>query len=117
MILATPDISPVEHAAGYHGGAGPFFRRTFLDGIPGSVFKYLRDVTIPAGSVVGEHQHVGDEEVFFIISGQAVIRVDNEERTVGPGSAILTLSGSTHSIRNEGTEDLRIFVACAKSVG
>ena len=115
MILGTPDVVLVEQAAGYHGGQGPFLRRTLLDGVPGSVFKYVRDVTIPAGSLIGEHRHVGDDEVFFIISGTGVMRVDDEECTLGPGSAVLTLSGSVHSLRNDGPTDLRIFVACAKT--
>jgi len=118
MILGTPDNIPVEQAAGYHGGQGPFLRRTLLDGVPGSVFKYVRDVTIPAGSAIGEHHHVNDDEVFFIISGTGMMRVDDDECRVGPGTAVLTLSGSAHSLRNDGPADLRIFVACAKtSVG
>jgi mannose-6-phosphate isomerase-like protein (cupin superfamily) len=115
MIIGTPDTVPVEKATAYHGGAGPFSRRTLLDGIPGSVFKYVRDIYIPPGSFVGEHSHVADDEIFFIISGNGIMVVDDEERAVGPGSAILILSGSVHGIRNEGTEDLRLFVACAKS--
>jgi mannose-6-phosphate isomerase-like protein (cupin superfamily) len=87
-----------------------------LDGVPGSVFKYVRDITIPPGSFIGEHSHLADDEVFFFISGTGVMVVDGEERAVGPGSAVLTLSGNVHGIRNEGTEDLRIFVACARSV-
>ena len=42
--------------------------------------------------------------------------VDEEECVVGPGSAILTQSGSRHGLRNEGTEDLRVFVACASTI-
>lgn len=115
MILGTPETVPVEHSEAYHGGKGSFFRRTLLDGVPGSVFKYVRDITVPPGSVIGEHPHSDDEEVYFIISGTGVMVVDGEERVVGPGSAILTLSGSTHGIRNDATENLRLFVVCARN--
>ena len=116
MILGTPDTVPGEYSEAYHGGKGSFFRRTLLDGVPGSVFKYVRDITVPPGSVVGEHPHSDDEEVYFIISGTGTMVVDGEERVVGSGSAVLTLSGSVHGIRNEGAEELRLFVACARAV-
>jgi mannose-6-phosphate isomerase-like protein (cupin superfamily) len=116
MILGTPDTVPAEHTTGYHGGQGSFSRRTLLQNIPNSTFKYVRDVIIPTGSFVGEHHHADDEEVFFIISGQGVMNVDGEEKLIGPGSAVLTLSGSTHSIRNDGPEELRFFVACVKGL-
>jgi quercetin dioxygenase-like cupin family protein len=115
VIIATPQTVPGEHGEAYHGGHGAYFRRTLLDGVPGSVFKYVRDITFPPGTVVGDHTHWGEEEIFFIISGSGVVRVDGEECTVGPGSAVLTLSGSVHGLRNEGPGDLRIFVACAAS--
>ena len=90
--------------------------RTLLDNVPGSAFKYMRDLTLYPGSSIGEHPHAGDEEVYFVISGSGVMVVDGEERIAGPGSVTLTQSGSQHGLRNEGTEPLRIFVVCAKAV-
>ncbi len=116
MIIGTQETVPGENNFGYHGGTGPFFRRTLLHDVPGSTFKYVRDITIPNGTIIAEHTHIDDDEVYFIISGTGVIVVDGEERIIGPGSAVLTLSGSSHGIRNESPEDLRIFVACARSV-
>ena len=115
MIIGSPESVPGEYSSGYHGGDGPFFRRTLLSNVPGSAFKYVRDITIPVGTIIGEHGHLGDEEVYFIISGTGIMNVDGEEKTIGPGSAVLTLSGSVHSIRNDGPEELRLFVACAKT--
>lgn len=113
MIIGTPDTIPGEQSSGYHGGTGPHFRRTLLDGVPGSVFRYVRDIIVPPGTVIGEHPHFGEDEIYFIISGTGVMVVDGEERVVGPGTAVLSLSGSVHGIRNEGTEDLRFVAACA----
>ena len=115
MILGTPDTVRGEHSEAYHGGTGSFFRRTLLDAVPGSVFKYVRDIVVFPGTTIGEHLHSDDEEVYFIISGTGIVTVDGEECIVGPGSAVLPLSGSVHGIRNEGTEDLRIFVVCARA--
>jgi uncharacterized cupin superfamily protein len=115
MIIGTPEQIPGEYASGSHGGQGPYFVRTLLSDPEGCTFKYVREICLPPGSTVGLHPHVGSEEVYFIFSGAAVMVVDGEERTLGPGSAVLTRSGSTHGLRNEGTEDLRMFVACART--
>jgi len=116
MILGTPDIIPGEKGSKSHGGKGEYFVRTLLDGVPGSAFKYVRDLTLYPNSSIGEHLHSGDEEIYFIISGTGMMTVDGEECLVGPGSAILTQSGSYHGLRNEGAENLRIFVVCAQTV-
>jgi len=115
MILGTPDAIPGERGSKSHGGKGDYFVRTLLDKVSGSAFKYVRDLILYPGSSIGEHLHSGDEEIYFIISGTGVMVVDRDERVVGPGSAVLTRSGSSHGLRNEGTGDLRIFVVCARS--
>ena len=114
MILGTPETVPGEQGRESHGGKGEYFVRTLLDQVPDSAFKYVRDLTLFPGSSIGNHLHSDDEEIYFIISGSGVMIVDGEERVVGPGSAVLTQSGSHHGLRNKGTEDLRIFVVCAK---
>ncbi len=116
MILGEPETIPGELGSESHGGKGKYFVRTLLDNVPGSAFKYMRDLTLYPGSSIGDHPHSGDEEVYFVISGTGVMVIDGEERVVGPGSATLTPSGSHHGLRNEGTEHLRIFVVCAESV-
>jgi mannose-6-phosphate isomerase-like protein (cupin superfamily) len=114
MILGTPDTAPGERGHNSHGGAGEYFVRTLLEDVPGSAFKYVRDLTLYPDSSIGEHPHAGDDEIYFVISGTGIMVVDGQEQRVGPGAAVLTLSGSSHGLRNEGGEDLRIFVACAK---
>ncbi len=116
MILGTPDTINGEYDSAYHGGEGTFFRRTLLEEVPSSAFRYVRDITLHPSSIIGEHPHFVEDEIYFIISGTGVMTVDDEEQVVGPGTAILTLSGSVHAIRNQGPEDLRILVACARTV-
>jgi mannose-6-phosphate isomerase-like protein (cupin superfamily) len=115
MIFATPDVLPMEHAVAHHQGKGPFARRTLLENIPGSAFKHIREVVLPPGSIIGDHPHVGDDELYYILSGVGVMVVNGEERVMGPGSAALVLSGGTHGLRNEGSEDVRILIVCAQS--
>ena len=113
MILGTPETFPGERAQESHGGSGGYFVRTLLDSPPDSAFRYVRDLILDPGSSIGDHPHEGDDEVYFIISGSGVMQVDGEQRSIGPGSAVLTRSGSHHGLVNTGTLDMRICVACA----
>ena len=114
MIIATPETVPGQRGSNSHGGTGDYFVRTLFDQVPGvSSFKYVRDLILYPGSAIGLHPHTGDEELYFVISGNGIMVVDGEEQPVGPGSAVLTLSGSRHALRNTGKEDLRIAVVCA----
>jgi mannose-6-phosphate isomerase-like protein (cupin superfamily) len=114
MIIATPETVPGQRGSNSHGGAGDYFVRTLFEKVPGaSSIKYVRDLILYPGSAIGLHPHSGDEEVYFVISGTGIMEVDGEEQAVGPGSAVLTLSGSRHGLRNTGDGELRIAVVCA----
>jgi oxalate decarboxylase/phosphoglucose isomerase-like protein (cupin superfamily) len=105
----------------------------------GGSMIFFHEVTIPPGKVEGNHQHVGSEELYYIIQGEGIayLRVGDDpslgdesdpryknakrevfglgeqmfkELPVKPGSMIFTKSGGMHGIRNPGTEPLK-FVA------
>ena len=68
-------------------------------------------VTIPAGSVLGYHEHHGEGESYFILSGSAEYNDNGTPRTVKPGDSTWTPSGTGHGVDNSaGTEDL-VFMA------
>jgi hypothetical protein len=98
----------------------------------GGSMVFFHQVTIEPGKVEGNHQHVGSEELYFIIegSGFAYLRVGDDptlgdethpkfpivprevfglgmkdffELPVEPGSMIFTKSGGMHGIRNPAT--------------
>lgn len=56
------------------------------------------------------HTHTEREEVYYILEGKGLMKVNSDEREVGPGDTILILKGSTHSIKNIGSVRLRIVV-------
>lgn len=61
-------------------------------------------------SEIGFHQHVGNEEIYFILSGKAIVNDNGNEVIVGPGDLVFTQSGEYHGMKNIGEEKLR-FVA------
>src|SRR5580704_14228415 len=67
-------------------------------------------VLIEPGASVGEHVHARTEEIYYIVSGQAVVTVDGAEIMTGAGDLITAPIGTTHSIANRGPEDVRFFV-------
>lgn len=100
----------------------------------GGSMIFFHHVTIPPGHVEGNHQHIGSEELYFIIEGKGIAYLqdgddpktasypvvsrvtmglgphDFRELPVSPGSIIYTKSGGMHGIRNVGDTDLK-FVA------
>jgi len=102
-----------EHGVNSHGGIGGYFVRILMTDEFESPMKYMRELVLESGSSIGIHPHDGDEEVYFIIDGKGLMIVDNEEREVITGDAVLTKSGSCHGLKNIGEQSLRIFVVCA----
>lgn len=62
---------------------------------------------IPVGGSIGYHQHTGDFEVYYILSGKARVTLDGQVRELGPGDMTMCEDGHTHGIENIGDEELR----------
>ena len=114
MILRGHDNVEETRDESSHGGVGKYAVRTLLDGDGDSGLDYVRDLVLEAGSTIGVHEHQGDEEIYYVISGQGRMIVDDEECPVKLGDVVLTKSGSSHGLVNEGDGELKIFVACVK---
>ena len=68
-------------------------------------------VTIPAGSVLGYHEHHGNGESYFVLSGTAVYDDNGVKRTIGPGDKTWTPDGSGHGVDNTDGKDDIVFMA------
>ncbi|MCP9211487.1 cupin domain-containing protein [Streptomyces sp. NEAU-Y11] len=68
-------------------------------------------VVIEPGSSVGEHIHLRTEEIYYIVSGRAVVTMDGQEIEVRAGDLVTTPIGSAHSIANRSDEDMHFFVS------
>lgn len=68
-------------------------------------------VTIPPGASLGYHEHHGNGESYYIVSGEGVYDDNGVKRTVKAGETTWTPDGSGHGFDNTaGTEDL-VFIA------
>jgi mannose-6-phosphate isomerase-like protein (cupin superfamily) len=140
--IQSSDIAPVRYLNAMMNDADTDRRgdnviemRWLLQREFGSTVVFFHEVLIPPGMVEGTHQHIGSEELYYIIEGEGIAYMgENDDPATGnfptversifgfdqprrckelpvkPGSIIFTKSGGIHGIRNPGDSPLR-FVA------
>jgi mannose-6-phosphate isomerase-like protein (cupin superfamily) len=88
--------------------------RVLLDARLGGSFKQsLAEATVAAGAGTRRHYHARTEEIYVVLSGSGLIEVEGEERSVGPGDAILIPPRAWHQIRADRGVELRFLCCCA----
>lgn len=73
----------------------------------------LAEATLRAGQSTRAHFHPKAEEIYYILQGQGRMRMNREERLVGPGDAVAIPPGTPHKIFHQGSEDLVFLCCCA----
>ena len=68
-------------------------------------------VTLPPGAVLGFHEHHGNSECYFILSGTGVYDDNGERRIIKAGDVTWTPDGSGHGLSNESGEEDIVFMA------
>ena len=63
-------------------------------------------LTLEPGTSIGFHEHVGEAEVFVVISGTGEIDDNGVKSTVAAGDTILTGFGAGHGVACTGNEPL-----------
>ena len=111
QVVHEADIA--RQQPGPHGGAGTTTAYPFFADAPGLSF-FFRKRVLHKGAGIGMHQHDKDE-VYYVVSGKGRYIMDGTIRDVGPGDAMLTRTGSTHSLMQDGEDDLVILLAYPKS--
>ena len=88
--------------------------RVLLDARLGGAFKQsLAEATLAPGAATRRHYHARTEEIYVVLSGSGRMEVDGEERSVGPGDAILIPPRAWHEIRADADAELRFLCCCA----
>ncbi len=78
------------------------------DEIKGGSRLFAR-ITINPGCSIGMHEHAGEEEIYYILSGKALINDNGTVREIKAGDAVMTGGGASHSIENTGNETLELI--------
>jgi mannose-6-phosphate isomerase-like protein (cupin superfamily) len=102
------DADVAKNEPGTHNGGGQTIGYSFFSKVPklGLVF---RKRALKPGSGIGLHEQKEDE-IYYVLSGTGTMTLDGKTVTVTPGTAVLTRTGSSHSLRQTGSEDLVILI-------
>lgn len=144
-FLDSKDVTPVRYSNAMMESHNPNYRpdgsnivemKWILQREMGGNLVYFHEVNVTPGSFEGVHQHIGSEELYYIVSGEGIAYMGHDDDPkfddatqpvvkqeifcigekpvrqlkVSKGKIIYTKSGGIHGIQNTGTEPL-IFVA------
>lgn len=88
-----------EYVQSAHGGKGKIKMRFSFEKQKGmGMWNFFAYAELPKGSTVGYHQHLGNDEWYFILNGEAEITIDGSEVKIKRGDCVLTKDGSFHGI-------------------
>ena len=106
--LLEHDADVAKTEPGTHSGGGQTVGYSFFSTVPklGLIF---RKRALKPGSGIGLHEQKEDE-IYYVLSGTGTMTLDGKTVTVTPGTAVLTRTGSSHSLRQTGSDDLVILI-------
>ena len=67
-------------------------------------------VTIEVGAALGYHEHHGEAEAYYILSGEGLYSDNGTPTPVKPGDVLYCADGTGHGLENTGSEPL-VFMA------
>ena len=93
------------------GGTGQLVADTlFTTGEMDGKTGMFATVTLEPHSIVGEHLHTEESEVYYLLSGSAVMVEDGRRYPISAGDAELCPSGHSHGMENN-TDEPVVFLA------
>jgi len=115
------DVEVAVDAPGPHDGGGKTTGYLFFEKVPNPVIGFRKRVLHP-GAAIGYHPHDGSEpglgdEVYYVVSGRGELTLDGRKQEIGPGTAVLTRLGSSHGLRQIGSEDLVVILTWPEDQG
>lgn len=87
---------PIDAAEGLH-------KAVLIDDSDGAPHFSLRRFVLEPGANVPEHTNTVEHEQ-YVLAGEYVVGIGDEEYTVGPGDALLIPAGTVHWYRNDGEQ-------------
>lgn len=102
------DADIARNEPGTHNGGGQTIGYSFFRSVPKLKLVFRKRVFKP-GSGVGHHVQ-REDEIYYVLSGTGTMTLDGKTVDITPGTAVLTRPGSSHSLKQTGTEDLAVLI-------
>lgn len=67
-------------------------------------------ITLHPGCAVPVHQHLGNNETYYLLQGEGEYTDEDKKLNVKAGDVTFCADGGTHGLKNTGKEDL-VFIA------
>ena len=112
MLEHDADVAKTE--PGTHNGGGETVGYSFFAKAPKLALVFRKRALKP-GSGIGYHEQKEDE-IYYVLSGRGMMTIDGKDFEVGPGAAVLTRPGSSHGLKQIGSENLVILINYEQAV-
>ena len=110
MIKKSHEVKKVVQKD-FRGGKGEVIFYHYMDEQSSNgAGRLFCKVVLPPGSSIGVHKHVGDHEVYYILSGKGRVNDNGVPVELEPGDVNHCLDGQEHGLENIGDADL-VYVA------
>jgi mannose-6-phosphate isomerase-like protein (cupin superfamily) len=100
MLIDFNNVKEIT-VPGMNNGTGTMSAKMYLD----EQGKVIPCAIHPGGSI-GSHRHETSDDINYVISGNGRAVCDGQEEILSVGTCHICKKGSTHSIENNGDEDL-----------
>jgi len=107
--LIEHDSTVATAQPGPHDGGGVTTAYSFFARAP-NLQLVFRKRALHRGAAIGYH-HQDVDEIYYILSGTGELTLNGQRSMVGPGTAVLTRPGSSHGLRQVGSDDLALIIA------
>ncbi|MEG0379927.1 MAG: cupin domain-containing protein [Eubacterium sp.] len=71
--------------------------------------RLYAQITVEPGCSIGIHEHINEKEIFYVLKGQAEAEDNGKTVILEPGDVLVTGNGSTHAVKNRGSENLEMM--------
>lgn len=75
-----------------------------------SNIDFIDRVVVHPGSTIGFHKHSENEEMYIVLKGKGLMKIEGDEISIKKGDMILNPAGGRHGLVNNSEEDIDILV-------
>ena len=94
-----------------HGGTGTVnLYEIWGDSDFKSDVDFIDRVVVPPGSTIGFHKHGENEEMYIVLEGKGLMKIEDEKIPVGKGDMILNPMEGQHGLVNNSSENIDLLV-------